>query len=207
MFELRKEMKELGISSQQVRRLYRSLGDVQIALPGHPSQQATAYLCAYAEGKGFRVAVALHLHASEKVAYYLNPKANLGKEEVRKILDEGTFFAETMGFMLGDLDYHRLDPNAREALWSSLPLSLRETAPPAPPSPESLPSAEVEPEPEEIAPLSASAEDADSLEDDWLDLAGLSSIQTRKKEPPSPEELQASKEEFLQNLGRLLSSF
>ena len=45
MFHWAKTMNSLNISAGQVLSLFRSMRDVQLALPGLPVQQATAYLC------------------------------------------------------------------------------------------------------------------------------------------------------------------
>jgi len=210
MFDWHKEMDRLAIPVQRVRRLYRSLGDVQVALPGHPVQQTTAYVCAFTEDKGFRVAVALHLHASEKIAFYLNSKANLGTEEVKKVFEEGVYFAETMGFMLGDLDLHRLDANEKAALWDSLPLKGMDEKPkPSPAAPSTVPKFPVAATAAKVAQPKEEAKlgDIDLAEEDWADLSSLRTRHFQKRTPPTPQELQEAKSRFLQNLGRLLSSF
>lgn len=122
MFRWHKEMQRLDLPAQRVLRLERSLSDVQVALPGFPAQQATAYLCAFAAGQGLRVAVALHLHQSGCLAFYLSDEGEVPKQAGTRAYNQALAFAESMGFMLGDLDIHLLPAGERTALWRSLPL-------------------------------------------------------------------------------------
>lgn len=122
MFIRQKEMAQLDIPVQRVALLQRSLSDVQVALPGFAPQQATAYLCVYGEGKGLRVAVALHLSSSRRMIFYLNDEGSLNQRQTQGVLQQGIQFVEAMGFLLGDLDLQRLRLQDRAALWESLPL-------------------------------------------------------------------------------------
>ncbi|PLX83988.1 MAG: hypothetical protein C0617_09680 [Desulfuromonas sp.] len=136
MFVWQKEMRHLDIPAARVLHLRRSLGDVQVALPGLPSQQTTAYLAAFSENKGVRIAIALYLHRSAKVAIYLNEGGALEKAEAGAALKAGVRFAESMGFMMDDLHLQRLSASEREALWDELPLRREKgqtgaTSPPA----------------------------------------------------------------------------
>lgn len=122
MFHWRKEMDRLDIPAVNVRRLHRSLSDIQVALPGLPAQQSSAYLCLFTAEDGFGISVVFHLHASRKLAFYVPEQGKIPMQNVGRILDEGIHFAESMGFMLGDLDFHHLDAAEQARLWNSLPL-------------------------------------------------------------------------------------
>ncbi len=122
MFRWHKEIKCLDIPASQVFHLERSLSAVQVALPGLPSQEATAYLCAFSAGKGVRVALVLHLHTSQCLAFYLHEGADAPQKEADQLIEEGLDFAESLGFMLSDVDYRKLDKQQRVFIWASLPL-------------------------------------------------------------------------------------
>jgi len=122
MFRWDEKRLRLNIPSRQVVRLERSLSDVQVSLPGLEPQQATAYLCVFHVSGGFRVTVVLHLHDACRLAFYLNGEGPLDKEEASSVLGEAVHFAETLGFMFGNLDFVRLTDKERERLWHSLPL-------------------------------------------------------------------------------------
>lgn len=122
MFVRQKDLERLDVSSQRILRLQRSLNDVQLALPEFPPQAATAYLCAVGTGAGVRVVAALHLHASRRLVFYLDNAGAVPREKAGSLFSGGTQFVESMGFMLGELDFQHLTPEDRSALWDSLPL-------------------------------------------------------------------------------------
>ncbi len=72
MFVLHKEIQRLEVPAQRVLLLQRSLSDIQIAIPGTTPQEATAYLCVFATGKGYRIVAVLDLLASRRLLFYLN---------------------------------------------------------------------------------------------------------------------------------------
>lgn len=216
-----RELDRLRIPASQVLDLKRSLSTVQIALPGFPSQEATAYLCAFSAGEGVQVTVALHLHASRHLAFYFPERQNASREESEKLIEKGARFAESMGFMLGDLDFPELDEKTQNSLWNSLPLKEGiepeihppkmelpsvVTGPPAAEmageetptaSPPSQPAAAKEPVEKEItAPPAAFAEAS----------VGAPKPGRAKKRPPSAREMAERRMKLLENLGRFLAS-
>jgi hypothetical protein len=181
-----------------VLRLERSLGDVQVALPGLPAQDATAYLCGFAAGQGLRVAVALHLQQSGCLAFYLNDDGEIPRREAARVLTQALNFAESMGFMFGDMDIHLRSPEERLALWRSLPLYAgigatragRATAAPGGHRPEGKSPAGAPSGP----PIAGSPP------------APSGKPGTAPRRPPTPAELAAKRERLRQNLGRFLAS-
>lgn len=123
MFQWDEKRQQLAIPARQVLRLERSLSDVQVSLPGLDPQLTTAYLCAFQVSGGLRVAIVLHLHTSRRLAFYLNREGTIDKEDAGRVLGEAVHFAETLGFMLGDLDFLRIPEQDRERYWQSLPLA------------------------------------------------------------------------------------
>jgi len=206
MFELNQKLNRLDIPAQKVLRLKRSLSDVQIALPGQKSQLATAYICAFSAGKGARVSIALHLRDDYKLIYYLNSGGEVSSNDAGKVLNQAVNFSESLGFMMNDLDIHKMDGAEKVKFWESLPL----LNPP------------VKPKPVENKQLAAkvktvtddedvieSAEELSNVESVELDL-GLPRRQlvgrSSKKERPSPAELAKKRDRLRENLGRFLSS-
>lgn len=235
MFRWHKEIERLDIPASQVFHLERSLSTVQVALPGLPSQEATAYLCVFAVGKGLRVALVLHLHTSLCLAFYLNEREETPLREADRLIEEGALFAESLGFMLSGMDYRELGIGKRDALWHSLPLrsgvepmpqvaaaapyrvteepSVAFTAPP--------PANEAIIELDEEAPFAPTADDEVIVELDEEPpftprpgdamLEALSGSETTmraraRKQPPSAEELTVRRQKLLESLGRFLAS-
>ncbi|WP_146032956.1 hypothetical protein [Geothermobacter hydrogeniphilus] len=129
MFQWDEKRLRLNIPARQVLRLERSLSDVQVSLPGLEPQPATAYLCVFHVSGGLRVAIILHLHEARRLAIYLNREGPLGKDEACRVLGEANHFAETLGFMLGNLDFVRMPEPDRDRFWQSLPLMRGVPAP------------------------------------------------------------------------------
>ncbi len=123
MFRWQKELDRLVIPARRVLRLQQAFNRIQVALPGIPSQEATAYLCAFGSGKGVRVAAVLHLHASGRLAVYLNDEGEVADRKAAAVFNEGIAFVESMGFMLDDLHFQNLSPEERETMWKSFPLA------------------------------------------------------------------------------------
>ncbi|RME40210.1 MAG: hypothetical protein D6794_02575 [Deltaproteobacteria bacterium] len=123
MFRLDEKRTRLGIPARQVVRLEQSHGDAQVSVPGFPSQMARAYLCVFQVQGGLRITVVLHLLASNHLAFFFNPEGGLDKESANRSLGEAIRFAESLGFLMANLDFHRLDAGQREQLWRSLPLA------------------------------------------------------------------------------------
>ncbi|OHB32557.1 MAG: hypothetical protein A2X84_07855 [Desulfuromonadaceae bacterium GWC2_58_13] len=122
MFEWDKACERLEVAPERVRRLLRSLGDTQVALPGLPSQKSSAYLCAYEDSRGVQVVVVFHLLVSRRLAVYRHDQGRVAPQNLKAVLDEGMHFAESLGFLLDDQEFHLLDPPAKKDRWNSLPL-------------------------------------------------------------------------------------
>jgi len=205
MFELNEKLNRLDIPASKVLRLQRSLGDVQIALPGQHSQLATAYICAFSDGKGARVAIGLHLKLDFKVIYYLNTGGEISSANAGSVLNQAIDFSETLGFMMNDVDIHKLGSEEKSSLWESMPLKN----PPVKPAPPAVPQTVAKATPaatntemvEETEALSA----AESVELD-LGLPRRKLVARSKKQRPSPAELEKKRGRLRENLGRFLSS-
>jgi hypothetical protein len=205
MFELSEKLNRLDIPASKVLRLHRSLGDVQIALPGQHSQMATAYICAFSVGKGARVVIGLHLKDDFKVIYYLNAGGEISSANAGSVLNQAIDFSETLGFMMNDVDIHKLGAEEKSSLWETMPLKN----PPLKPKPPAVPQSATKSAPvatsaeivEETEELSA----AESVELD-LGLPRRKLVASSKKQRPSPVELEKKRGRLRENLGRFLSS-
>lgn len=185
MFKLRPEIERLDISSGDILQLYRSTLDVQVALPGYPAQNATAYLCVFSSGRGIRVTVVFHLLHSSRLVFYFHKKGELSRRELLDALEEGQDFADTMGFMLHDMDLHRLDPASRQRLWTSLPLE-RGLAPPSTVSPEKTTA-----KPTMVSQASP----------------GETATSPAKPAPPTAQQLEAGRQALQTGLGRFFAAW
>ena len=122
MFRWDESISGIDVPAGDVIHLFRSMRDVQLALPGLSAQQASAYLCQYKQPEGVATVAVFHLQKSGILAFYISDPRVVPKQKVDDMLDQGLNFVESMGFLLTDQDIHLLDEDDRKMLWESLPL-------------------------------------------------------------------------------------
>lgn len=122
MFQWDKSIDSIQVTADKVVHLFRSMREVQLALPGVPAQGASAYLCQYRVDKGIATTAVFHLHKSEVLAFYFSDSRVVQEQGIDAMLDQTLNFVESMGFLMTDQDIHLLDESDQEMLWSSLPL-------------------------------------------------------------------------------------
>jgi hypothetical protein len=227
MFQWDKTLKNLDVPAEQLLHLFRSMRDVQLALPGNPAQEASAYLCQYQAGGGVGTLVALHLHKSAQLAVYVDTPQEVAADHADRALDQALMFVESIGFLMNDLDIQLLSAADRTLLWEALPLQkgclaegkspvARVPSSPAakatvpPPAATREDSFKVAPSPVAV-PATVTMSSAPVAEvDDLLAAveamrAGRPGVRPRKK-IPSPEELRRRRQELSANVGRILAS-
>jgi len=137
MFQWDKSIQAVNVTADKVVHLFRSMREVQLALPGVPAQQASAYLCQYMDEGGVATVAVFHLHKSDLLAFYFSEPKIVPQQKTDSMLDQGLNFVESMGFLLTDQDIHLLETSDQEMLWESLPLktgleAAEDAIPPAP---------------------------------------------------------------------------
>ncbi len=133
MFQWDKSINAIDVSASKVVHLFRSMREVQLALPGVSAQQASAYLCQYQVEGGVTTVAVFHLHKSEVLTFYVSDPRIVPEQKIDSMLDQGLNFVESMGFLMTDQDIHLLDVADQEMLWASLPIKagvLIEVEPP-----------------------------------------------------------------------------
>jgi len=156
MFQWDKSIKSMDVPVGEVVHLYRSMRDVQLALPGLPAQEATAYLCQHKTSQGVGTIAAFHLHKSNQLAFYVDSPIAVAAGKADAVLDQTLMFVESMGFLMTDLDIHLLSESDKEMLWSSLPLNngLQEAEKSTPPKAQPV---SPQPKAAAVAPVQVSA--------------------------------------------------
>jgi len=158
-----KSTQSINLPASKVVALFRSMREVQLALPGVPAQQASAYLCQYQAEAGVATVAVFHLHKSHLLAFYFSDPQFVPEQDIDNLLDQGLNLVESMGFLMTDQDLHLLDEADQEMLWASLPLktglSQKEAVAPA-----ATPLRQVAPRPVEPAKPAKPAKPAPSPE-------------------------------------------
>jgi len=122
MFTWDKSTQSINLPASKVVALFRSMREVQLALPGAPAQQASAYLCQYQAEAGVATVAVFHLHKSHLLAFYVSDPQFVPEQDIDNLLDQGLNLVESMGFLMTDQDLHLLAEADQEMLWASLPL-------------------------------------------------------------------------------------
>ncbi len=122
MFQWDKSINAINIPASTVLHLFRSMREVQLALPGVPAQQASAFLCQYQVEGGVGTIAVFHLQKSQVLAFYCSDPPVVPEQKTDGMLDQGLNFVESMGFLMTDQDIHLLDEADQGMLWASLPL-------------------------------------------------------------------------------------
>lgn len=123
MFQWDKSINALNIPASKVVHLFRSMRELQLALPGVSAQQASAFLCQYQVEGGVCTVTVFHLQKSQALAFYVSDPPVVPDQKTDSMLDQGLNFVESMGFLMTDQDIHLLDEADQEMLWTSLPIN------------------------------------------------------------------------------------
>lgn len=122
MFQWDKSINGINIPASKVVHLFRSMREVQLALPGVSAQEASAFLCQYQMKEGVGTVAVFHLHKKRLLAFYYSDPRVVSVQKTDSMLDQGLNFVESMGFLMTDQDIHLLGDADQEMLWASLPL-------------------------------------------------------------------------------------
>lgn len=197
MFLADEKRTRLPVGVRHVVRLYRSINPVQVALPGFQGQKAGAFLCAFAVQGGLRLAVILELHDSNRLFFYLNEEGPVNPRAADALIEEGLYFAESMGFIMADLEVQKLPPAEREKQWRELPLAAgvpqRPVAAPAAGPPPTVPAIS--------SPPGALFAPAPPRVRDRRDVG------RRKGAAMDEDEFEARRQRLIVNVGRILAAY
>lgn len=132
MFIRDDSLKRLDIDVADVVQLWRSANPVQVALEGHTGQRAGAYLCFFRIEQALKAFFALELYDSRCLVFFAPEQADcIHETQMKDVVDEGLFFAESMGFLMTDLEIQTLGRQEQEQLWMQLSLKTGVPQPPA----------------------------------------------------------------------------
>src|SRR5512138_2377139 len=144
----------MSATREQVVGIVESINQPQVSIPGKPPQQVTGHLCGVRNPNGtFSIYVALHVPKTGENVVYVHAKRQVGVEEFREVEAEGLHFLESMGFMLDNLNFRNLSPEAQAETLKRVPLF----SPPRAPAPTPVPGqGQSGPDPARVARLLAS---------------------------------------------------
>jgi hypothetical protein len=122
----------LPVTRDQVVAIVQSLNQPQVSIPGKASQVVLGFLVGVRSTNAvFSIYVGLHLPRAGENVVYVHERRQLTVEEYRSVEIEGLHFLESMGFMLDNLNFRNLTPEAQERTFQGIPVFH----PPRPPLP------------------------------------------------------------------------
>ena len=159
MFTTEPSITWLQSTRDQVVAVVESINQPQVSIPGKPSQTVSGHLCGLRNPNGsFSIYAVLHLPRSGENVIYLPDRRQLTTaDEYRAVEVEGLQVLESMGFMLDNLNFRNLAPDAQEQVLRRVPLFSPPRAPGPVPGPTAgAPGATAAPDASRLARLLAS---------------------------------------------------
>lgn len=129
MFEIDSERTTLPLSPDRVLALVASLNAPMVVAADMPVEPTRAYICAYrdnADQVGF--SIYLHCVESNKGTFYRYDGGAVPRARFDDVMSEAMAFAESLGFMMDDLGWERLDGRRRDELVRETPMFLEPSA-------------------------------------------------------------------------------
>ncbi|HUL61105.1 MAG TPA: hypothetical protein VLU43_17625 [Anaeromyxobacteraceae bacterium] len=110
-------------SRESVVAVVESINQPQVQIPGKPAQATFGHLVGIRNGnQTFSIYVGLHLPKTGENVVYVHDKRQLTAEEYREVEVEGLHFLESMGFMLDNLNFRSLQPQAQDEMLKRISL-------------------------------------------------------------------------------------
>ncbi len=204
MFVQQKQLTVLNVPCNRVAMLYCSGTDIQLALPGLPSQMGRAYLVMLQGGGKVQVLVGLHMLKSGCNVFYISDAGEVPAEQADQQFEEGLVFAESMGFVLNDVELSRMPAAEQERYWKGLPICRRHASPAAeskPVGPKPVESRPVESRPIESRPVESRPAESRPAES-----RPAESRPVESRPVPVKVDLQTKRQRLKEHLGKLLAS-
>lgn len=126
MFTVDQKLKGLPASADQVLALHQSINSPHLAVPGRKAGPAKSFIAGLKGPHGGAVFVYLHLPESAECAVYSAPRRDLTADQFKQAEAEALAFAESMGFMMDNMNFRTLPPEEQAELLRTLPVFQRD---------------------------------------------------------------------------------
>lgn len=130
-FNQHKKLNFLSAPAARVAKLHSSSAAVQLSFSGYSPQPCRAYLLQLSGGGKALVLVAFYLTETGCTVFFVPEKGEVPANLADRIYEQGYQFAESMGFVLTETDYHLLSTTEKEKYWNKLPITRPPQAPAA----------------------------------------------------------------------------
>ncbi|MGC4115335.1 MAG: hypothetical protein QM765_12165 [Myxococcales bacterium] len=126
MFAPEPRIKSVPVTREQVVAIIASLNKPHIAVPGKPAQEVQGYIVGVANAAG-TITVFVYLHLTEthdSVVYLDTDRLRVTPAQYAEVESDAIGFAESMGFMLENMNYPALTAEQQTQLVTTLPCFL-----------------------------------------------------------------------------------
>jgi len=132
VFIQHKNLKNLTIPATKVAHLHSAASGVQLAFVGYPPQLCSAYLVWITGNDKSLIVIGFYLKESGLSIFFVPKAGEVPSSQALQLYREGQNFVESMGFVLGETDYHLMTQSKKDEFWNALPI----TQPPRLPEPD-----------------------------------------------------------------------
>ena len=122
MFVQHKNLKTLSIPATKIAHLHAASSSVQLAFAGFPPQLCSAYLIWISSGDKSLIVISFYMKESECSVFFVPKDGEVLSAQALEVYQEGQNFVESMGFVLGETDFHLMAAAKKEAYWNALPI-------------------------------------------------------------------------------------
>lgn len=118
-----KKLTFLSAPATKVAKLHSSSAAVQLSFSGYSPQPCRAYLLQLSGGGKALVLVAFYLLETGCTIFFVPEKGEVSVDQADRIYEQGFQFAESMGFILTETDFHLLSAPDKQKYWGNLPIT------------------------------------------------------------------------------------
>lgn len=113
MFTIDHKITDLRIKERSIFKMLYSMNNPQIATPDMSTEEARCYILFFSEGPNISALIGLYLPATDRKYVYSYNANPFPYEAVSDVEEEARNFAETMGFLLDEINVGGMSPEDR----------------------------------------------------------------------------------------------
>jgi hypothetical protein len=126
VFTIDTKLRGVPVARDQVISLFESTNSPHLAIPGKQAGPSQAFLLGIRTGTGFALFVYLYLPESADCAIYTSEQRIATPEDYRNAESDAIAFVESMGFILGNMNFPDLSPPDQDELIRTQPPFMKD---------------------------------------------------------------------------------
>lgn len=126
MFTIDTKLRGVPVYRDQVISLFESTNSPHLAIPGKQAGPSQAFLLGLRGASGFAIFVYLYLPESADCAIYISDQRINNAEEYHSAELDAIAFVESMGFILGNMNFRALSPADQDELIRTQPPFMKD---------------------------------------------------------------------------------